>query len=80
MILKSLTMAGILFFKIRTKFFSGKTLQARTFHGLSLHSEAIASIIRNKGEKGCFSVMIPFNFEVGVKGQTIQHLEKIPRP
>ena len=52
-------------------------LQPRTFHGLSLHSEAIVPIIREK--KSCFSVMTPFNLETGVKGQ-IQHLEKIPRP
>ena len=47
------------------------------FHGLSLQSEAIAPIIREKQRR--FNVTTSFNLEVGVKGQ-IQHLEKIPRP
>ena len=39
-------MVAILFFKIRPKFFSDKKKhwQAITFHGLSLHSKAIAPI------------------------------------
>ena len=47
------------------------------FHGLSLQSEAIAPIIREK--KGRFNEMTSLNLEAGFKGQ-IQHLEKIPRP
>ena len=47
------------------------------FHGLSLESEAIAPMIREKS--GRFNVMTSFNLEAGVKGQ-IQYLEKIPRP
>ena len=42
MILKKLAIATILFYKIRLKL--AKHLQARTFNGLSLHSEAIAPI------------------------------------
>ena len=50
---------------------------AFAFYGLSLHSEAIAPIIKEK--QGRFSVMTSFNLKAGVKGQT-QHLEKVPRP
>ena len=53
-----------------------KTFADQDLHGLSLHSEAIAPIIREK--QGHFSVMTPFNLEVGFIGQ-IQHLEKIPK-
>ena len=40
-----------------------KTFADQDLHGLSLHSEAIAPIIREK--QGHFSVMTPFNLEVG---------------
>ena len=39
---------GHFVFQNKAKIFSDKTLQARTFHGLSLLSEAIAPIIREK--------------------------------
>ena len=48
MIFKELAMVAILFFKIRPKFFSGKTFADQDLHGLSLHSEAIAPIIMDK--------------------------------
>ena len=54
-----------------------KNFQARTSHGLFLHSEALGAIIREI--QGRFSMMTPFDLEAGVKGQ-IQHLEKIIRP
>ena len=50
---------------------------AFAFHGLSLRSEVIDPIMKEK--QGRFSVTTPFNLEAGVKGQ-IQHLENIPRP
>ena len=65
MIFKQSAMVTILFFKMMPKFFTGKHLQARTSHGLLLHSEVIGAIIREIS--GHFIIMTPFDPEVGSK-------------
>ena len=77
MIIKQSAMVFNLFLKMRAKFSQAKHLQARTSHGVFLHSEAMGPIRRDIS--GHFSMLTPFGFEAGVKGE-IQHLEKIPRP
>ena len=74
MIFKQSAIPAILFFKMRSKFFIGKTFGGQNFPWVVLLSEALGPIIRDV--EGHFSMMTTFDLEAGVKNQ-IQHLEKI---